>query len=217
METEAQQPTAVQLKSAPEKWAITISWLMVPMFMPVYAMLFIFSMSELSFTPIPARIGVTLVVFAICVLVPAALILLLKFFGIVSEIALNKQKERAIPYIITILSFLAAAWFIYSRNAPMWVAMFLCGGAAAALVCMVINFRWKISAHAAAAAGVLAVLMHICHEGLPIGHPFAWLVVWTLLCGLLGASRIFLRRHTTLQVLAGYAVGFTSVVLMMLI
>lgn len=93
----------------------------------------------------------------------------------------------------------------------MWVAMFYAGGSLAALVNMIVNFRWKISAHAAGMAGIVAALIQIMKEGSPSGDITLWIVASILLCGMLCSARVWLRRHTLMQVIAGSAVGFLCV------
>ncbi len=100
---------------------------------------------------------------------------------------------------------------------PLWVAGFYYGGAIAGTVNLIVNFWWKISAHAAAMAGVLALLVHLYAQGEGYGPVETWLIIWIILTGLLGASRIWLGRHTPMQVLCGTIVGFTSVYLMTMI
>lgn len=197
--------------------ATLLSWLLVPMLMPVYGMLFIFNLSILDFSPLRTKTAITLIVFAINTLVPMLLVLALKWFGIIKDLGLNGRAERTIPYAIIILAMGCTGWYLYSRGAPLWTAMFFCGGAAAGVVNMIINFKWKISAHAAGCAGVFALLIHIAHQGLPVPGVFSWLVVWTIVCGLLGSARIWLRRHSLLQILAGFITGFLGVYLMMMI
>lgn len=197
--------------------ATLMSWLLVPMLMPVYGMLFIFNLSILDFSPLPTKTAVTLVVFAVNALVPMLLVLALKWFGVIKDLGLNGRTERTIPYVISILALGCTGWYLHTRGAPLWTAMFFAGGAAAGLLNMLINFKWKISAHAAGCAGVLALLIRIAHQGLPIPGAFSWLVVWAIVCGLLGSARVWLGRHTLLQVLAGFITGFLGVYLMMMI
>ncbi len=194
-----------------------IGWIMLPLLMPVYAMIFAFTLSVLSFTNTSVKVTLTLIVAGINTALPMLLILLLKFFGFVKDPGLNSRTERFIPYAVSIAALGVTAWFLSSRGAPLWLVTFFLGGAAAGVVNLIINFWWKISAHAAGAAGVLALLVRIAHEGLPIAGSFTWLAVWALLTGLLGSARIYQDRHTLGQVLAGYAVGFTGVYLMMMI
>ncbi len=65
----------------------------------------------------------------------------------------------------------------------------------------VINYAYKVSAHASAAAGCAALLwLFVPGWGLPA----------TIAAALVGWSRVELGRHTTGQVLLGWAVGLSS-------
>ncbi len=188
-----------------------ISWVFVPLMMPVYGIILIFSLSFLSFAPFHTKLVFTLIVFGANFLVPMLLVLLLKKMKIIEDLGLNGRKERLIPYIITIVCLGGTGFFLYMKMAPLWVAMFYAGGALAALVNLIINFRWKISAHAAGISGIVAMLIQVIKEG-PSSEGMEWWIVGAIItAGLLGSARIWLGRHTLMQVLAGSAVGFLSV------
>lgn len=188
-----------------------ISWVFVPLMMPVYGIMLIFALSFLRFTPFHTKLVFTLIVFGANFLVPMILVLLLKKLGVIDDIGLNGRRERLIPYIITIVCLAGTGVFLYLKMAPLWVAMFYAGGALAGLVNLLVNFRWKISAHAAGIAGVVAMLIQVIKEG-PSADGMVWWIVGVILtAGLLGSARIWLGRHTLMQVLAGSAVGFLSV------
>lgn len=188
-----------------------ISWVFVPLLMPVYGIMLIFSLSFLAYAPFHTKLIFTLIVFAANFLVPMLLVLLLKKMRVIDDIGLNGRKERLIPYIITIVCLSATGLFLYLKMAPLWVAMFYAGGALAALINLIVNFRWKISAHAAGMAGVVAMLIQVIKEG-PSSEGMEWWIVGAIVtAGLLGSARIWLGRHTPMQVLAGSAVGFISV------
>lgn len=194
-----------------------LSWVLVPLLMPVYGLILAFSLSVLDVAPIGMRINFTLIVAGITCVIPMILVILLKKLGVVQDLGLNNRSERPIPYIIMIVAYGITAWFMASRHAPLWLSMFFAGGAAAALVNLVINFEWKISAHAAGIAGIVALLIRIAKDGYPEPEIYAWLIVAIALAGLLGSARIWLGRHTVWQILAGYAVGFCAVFFMTMI
>lgn len=188
-----------------------ISWVFVPLLMPVYGIMLIFTLSFLRFAPFHAKLLFTLIVFGINFLVPMVLVLILKKLGVIEDIGLNGRKERLIPYVITMVCLAGTGFFLYMKMAPLWVAMFYAGGALAALINMLVNFRWKISAHAAGIAGLVAMLIQVIKEG-PADDGIVWWIVGAIvMAGLLGSARIWLGRHTLMQVLAGTAVGFLSV------
>lgn len=192
-----------------------LSWILVPLLMPVFGILFIFRLSILDVIPAGLQTAVTFVIAGINFVAPMLLILLLKLLGLIEDVGLNGQKERAIPYVITALCYGASAWFVASRGAPVWVAMFFCGGVVAALINLAINFKWKISAHAAAIAGIVALLIRLQRDVAVEPKLFVWLLITVGAAGLLGSARIWLGRHTVWQVLAGYLVGFCSVFFLM--
>lgn len=194
-----------------------VSWVMVPFFMPVYGLLLAFSLSVLKYVGTGAKWSFALIVAAINIALPSVIVLLLKWLGLVQDYGLNGRKERFIPYIVTILCFLGTAWFVSSRGAPSWLTMFYVGGAVAGAVDLLVNFSWKISAHAAGAAGVIALLIRIMRDGYPQPGILTWLIIAIFMTGLVASARLWLGRHTLGQVLAGATVGFCSVFFMTMI
>lgn len=194
-----------------------LSWILVPLLMPVYGVLLAFNLSVLDYMAFPTKLVFTLIVAGINLVIPALLVILLKKMGLVDDLGLNGRKERFIPYIITVVAMAGTGLFMLSKHAPIWLVMFFAGGAVAGVVNMIVNFRWKISAHSAAIAGIVALLIRIMHNGPAAPSILTWLIVWIALSGLLGSGRVWLGRHTPAQVIAGYAVGFLSVFFMTMI
>lgn len=210
-----QKETQATWEKIADAFSHLISWLLVPLIMPVFGILFIFRLSILDVIPAGLQTAVTFVIAGINFIAPMLLIFLLKVFGLIQDVGLNGQKERLIPYIITALSYGGSAWFVASRGAPVWVSMFFVGGVVAAVINMVINLRWKISAHAAAIAGLIALLIRLQRDVAVEPKLFVWLLIVVGCTGLLGSARVWLNRHTVWQVLAGYLVGFCSVFFLM--
>lgn len=192
-----------------------VSWVLVPMLMPVYGIMLAFGLSILSFAPMQSRVVITLIIALLNLVVPALFVLLLKRMGLVNDLGLNGRKERFVPYLITIACMAGSGWLLSSKMAPEWLVMFFLGGAAAGVVELIVNFWWKISAHCAGIAGIVALLVHIAGESYHAPSLLFWTITWIILAGLLGTSRLWLNRHTVWQVAAGYAVGFCTVYLMM--
>lgn len=188
-----------------------LSWVLVPMLVPVIGTIMIFALSGLSAAPASSKWIFTGIVFLFTAVIPTVLVLLLKRVGIVHDIGLNGRRERMIPYAIMIIGFAALGWYFNVKGAPVWMVMFFLGGGLAAVINMVVNLRWKISAHAASVAGLVAMLLVLNDRGLP-SQPMTWWIVGSIIfSGLLGSARVWLGRHTLMQVLCGYAVGFCSV------
>lgn len=193
------------------KVARFVSWIMVPLLMPVYGIILILTLSVLSAAPSSSRLMATIMVAVLNLAIPAVLIYILKFLGVVRDVALNQQKERPIPYIITILAYGGTALYLWHAGCPGWVSMFYVGGAVAAVINCVVNIWWKISAHAAAAAGLVAMLVILASKGMPVHPMLGWILGSILASGFLGSCRVYLYRHTPMQVMAGFTVGFCCV------
>ncbi|MDE5807534.1 MAG: hypothetical protein K2H76_05405, partial [Muribaculaceae bacterium] len=78
-----------------------LSWILVPLLMPVYGILLAFNLSILDYMPFSTKLTFTVIVACINMVIPALLVMLLKKFGLVEDLWLNGRKERFIPYIIT--------------------------------------------------------------------------------------------------------------------
>ncbi len=187
------------------------SILLTPLLMPTYGMIVALWMSNLLVLTLPAKLTVILVVFAMTCILPALLFLLLKFLKVISSTELNNRKERLLPYIITIVCYVATAMYLFSINAPQWLWMFMFGGGCAALISMIVNFKWKISAHMAGIGGFIAL---VCRINADVDGIFDLLPVFCaaiFIACVLGTSRIAMERHTFWQVVAGAANGFICV------
>ena len=139
------------------KIAHIFSWILSPVLIPTYAVFVALWVTLLSFLPVDARWGVVAMTWVITCAIPVVAILLLYKFKVISAPGLNQQKERYIPYVVTALCYLGCGLYMYRAHAPMWLVMFMVGGAAAAFVSCFINIWWKISAHGAAMGGLLAL------------------------------------------------------------
>jgi membrane-associated phospholipid phosphatase len=195
------------------KIARLTSWIFVPLLMPVYAIIILFTLSTLNSVLPFNKWAVGGVVVGLNVLIPILSVGILRYFGVVSDIGLNRRHERLIPYIITILGIAATALYLAMRGAPHWAWMLYVAAAVTGAVNLVVNFWWKISAHAAGAAGALAIFVVLEKIGHATEPMVPWIIVGALITGFLGCCRVYLFRHTPLQVMAGYLVGFLSVII----
>lgn len=194
-----------------------LSWALVPMLMPVYGIILAFGLTMLCFTGFGTRLAFTAITFGFNVVIPAIFILVMKRMGFIKDVGLNNQEERFVPYLVSIFCLVGTALFMGHKGAPMWLEMFFIGGATAGIIEVIINRWWKISVHSAGIAGIVALLIFIMAHEYTMPSAMTWLLISVGLAGLLGASRIWLGRHTLWQVLAGYAVGFCSVFFVMYI
>lgn len=190
-----------------------ISFVFGPPIVPVYGVILALWLSMLRVLPLGTRLSVTGIVALMVCVVPLLCIWALWKLGFLSDPALKQQKERTIPYVITLLSYGCCAYFLYMSQAPMWLVMFMVGAVIAVLICVFVNRRWKISAHMTAMGGLMALTMRMAVSHLAIVDMLWITVLVALLCGLVGTSRLIMQRHTPGQVFAGFAVGYICVYL----
>lgn len=193
------------------------STVLSPLLMPSYGLFLILWGSFLSAQPAGQRIAVLLIVFGITCILPMFFISLLHNLKVIRDKRLNSASERFWPYLLGLLCYIGACFYLGHIHAPRWVIAFAAGGALACVVSFVVNLWWKISAHMAGICGVVA-LVYTMHTQVLEAFNLKWVFVGTLLlAGILGTSRIILKHHTFAQVLAGAINGYLSVKLLMIL
>ncbi len=202
-------------KNILEFCAEIISMIFTPLIIPTYAVCYCINLPYIAIqSSLSARIMVSLAILCITCMIPIISIAFLYKYGKISDPGVNQQKDRLIPYIITIISYIVGAIYLTEVNAPKWIPMFLIGGGLAAITSLLINLKWKISAHGAGMGGLVALFFTIwANEYAQEDYMLATSIV-ILLTGLVGTSRLILKRHTLGQVLAGTINGFFWVFLM---
>lgn len=194
-----------------------ISAIFSPLLIPTYAIILALTATYMFVLPLSTKLTVGFAVLLTTCIIPLLAIFILYKMKIVSDTGLNHQSERAIPYIITVVCYLMCAFYFYRAHAPGWLTMFMVGGSVAAVISLVVNRWWKISAHGAAIGGLTAMMFRILVLGVGLPSVFPLTLFTILAAGLVGSSRVLLERHTLPQVLCGTANGFICVYLASLI
>jgi membrane-associated phospholipid phosphatase len=117
------------------------------------------------------------------------------------DVSVRRQRYLLYPFGLACLAGLAVVY--YWLRAPAVAISATVASALANLVDGIINFSYKVSAHATSAAACAALLLHAVP---PVG------VAASAAALLVGWSRVELGRHTLGQVLLGMGVGAGSVV-----
>lgn len=191
-----------------------LSWVLSPVLLPTFAIILVFALSMLSFAPMRSKVIITCIVFGFTAVIPALAIAVLMKYGDVKDAALTRRTDRFIPYVITGLCMLGCGIYLSTTGLPRWVSLFYMGAALAAGINLLVNFRWKISAHGAGMGGFIAMLMIMNRYGLPHYNLWVWCVCAVIAGGILGMGRVWLGRHTPLQTVMGEIVGIAGVLSM---
>lgn len=192
-----------------------LSTALSPLLMPTYGIILALWVSVLCIQPDGTRVAILMVGMGITCIIPLIFLSVLRHFKLVTDLHVDVREQRLYPYLFSALCYLVAAYYLYYRHQPQWFVMFMVGSAVTVLVMALINLKWKISAHMAGIGGVLALIYQIHVMGLNAFELFWLMCIVIILAGALGSSRMALKRHDTLQVLAGVVVGFLCVSLTM--
>lgn len=198
-----------------QKFYRIISIVFIPLLMPTYGMLLLFqteSFKYLSTSFKSTTIGGT---FLLTVILPLIPILIMKKKGMVSDLFISDKNERVMPYLFTFMSYALWAFFLWRLvEMPMYVTALAFGSTVSVFISVLINIRWKISAHMVGIGGLTGGLFGICYY-LAI-NPMWLFILIIFLSILVGLARIEEKEHTPSQVLAGFVLGFLSVFLFVL-
>ncbi|SJZ58267.1 hypothetical protein [Sediminibacterium ginsengisoli] len=185
-----------------------ISYLFHPLFIPTYVFLLLVFQFPYEFA------GITVwqlkmrffSVFWLTAFFPAFAVFLLWRLKFSESIFLRTQKERIVPYVITMFFY----WWMYylSRNftdQPAVLKFFYMGIFAATVFGLIINNYMKISMHGMGVGGaVAAVILFAFHYQAPMGFSIS---IAILLTGLVCTSRLLVSDHSEKEVYAGLLVG----------
>lgn len=177
-----------------------------PLLVPTYAYAIAMWTTRLSIIPERTRLMSSLIVFGITAIIPFAVILFMIRKGLASGPALESRSDRPIPYSVTIICYLFTAFCLWLL--PHWIPMFFVAAAIAAFLGVIINIKWKISAHATSMGGLCAAIVYIGATSQFTVVFLPWLCGIILISGAVCSARLFLRRHTPAQVYAGWCLGF---------
>jgi membrane-associated phospholipid phosphatase len=128
---------------------------------------------------------------------------------------MNTRSDRIVPMAIGSLMYLVTTIIFYSFQIPGIIKSFILATTILSVLIMVITFRWKISIHSAGLGSLLATVM-----ALSVRMYANLAAIWIpliLISGLVMASRLYLNSHNPSQIYAGFALGFLTIWLVMVV
>ena len=185
-----------------------ISYIFHPLFIPTYFLLYLIQNIPYEFagiTPWQLQLRV-FSVFWLTAFFPAFSVFLLWKLKFSDSIYLRTQKERIIPYVITMFFY----WWMYylSRHfndQPLALKYFYFGIFIASAIGLVINNFIKVSLHG---IGVGGMLMAVILAGImyPIQNIF-WVSIAIVITSLVMSARMMVSNHTNKELWVGLLVG----------
>jgi len=185
-----------------------ISYILHPLFIPLYIFVWLTWRFPIHFDDI-SPIGLTfrtISVFLNASFFPAFAVFLLWRLKFIDSIFMRTQKDRIIPYIITMI-FYWWLWYL-SRSftdQPDVLKFFYFGIFLNTVFGLVINNFIKISMHAMGAGTMLAFMLLTC------GHYETFLgpdvIAATIITGLICTARLLLNQHSPAEMYVGLFAG----------
>ena len=184
--------------------ARVISMLFTPFYLPLVGLMALFLFSYLGLMPWGYKLQVLTLVYLFTILLPSLLIHLYRRYQGWNLIELGHKERRVVPYVISILCYFFCVYLMEMMHIPHFMGTIVSAAMAIQVVCALINVWWKISTHMAAIGGVAGALF-------VFGEIFGFNPVWwfcvVMMAGVLGSSRMILRQHSLLQIVAGFLIG----------
>lgn len=185
-----------------------VSYILHPLFIPIYVFLWLAKRFSVNFDGI-TQTGLLfkeISVFINASFFPAFAVFLLWRLKFIESIFLRTQKDRIIPYIITMI-FYWWMWYL-SRgftDQPIVLKPFFFGIFLTTVFGLIINNFIKISMHAIGAGTLITFVIFTClYYQTLFGADIA---VVTILTGLICTARLMLNHHSVTEIYSGLFIG----------
>lgn len=191
--------------------ARTISVLLHPMILPVYFLFFIFNGNTMFayYTPSEVKWYCYVVTLLALLIMPMASLPLFRHFKLIKDYELNEKQERVYPILVAVACVFIGFWLLGRVNYTNIVQQLYLVMIILLSIFSVITLRWKMSMHMTAMGGLCGFLL-IIGSKYPADVRGSFMLM-LILAGLLASSRLFLKKHTPLQVYAGFLFGLCFV------
>ena len=184
-----------------------ISTVFQPLLMPTYGVMLLFVYTYFGVIYRHQFWQIVIPVFLFSFVIPAMLIYALFRMGVISNLSLKVRRERFYPYLITLLSYSAMIIFYYRMHMPRWFMMIMAASVTIMVIAILVTLVWKISAHMFGVGGLIGGAMAVSFF-VERSNPYYMFMGLFIIAGLIGTSRLILKRHTLPQVIAGFLLGF---------
>ena len=187
------------------KLAHGISWVFHPFLLPLYMIILLLTFTAFKTYPFALKCYLMWVVVLYTILIPILSLVLLRKMGYVSDYRIDIRRERILPLLVGIISYLLCALTISKLPSVLLFRKFMIAATACELLALVVSTRWKISLHLTGMGAFTSIL--ILMNVVTNSTLFIPLIFSIGASGLLASSRLYLGCHTGLQVFTGYCSG----------
>jgi hypothetical protein len=194
------------------KWpAILLSYVFHPVFIPLYAVLFLVYVHPSYFSGFADanKLRTIFILIQNAVFYPLFCIVLLKGVGFIDSLFLRTKKDRIIPYIACGIFFFWTFLVFKQQNIyPRILPSFMLGVFLASSAALIANIYFKISMHAIGLGGWLGLFLVIANTNTML---MTWPIAAVLLItGLVCTARLIVSDHTVKEIYTGLFLGLLA-------
>ncbi len=166
----------------------------------------LFSSTGITIIPLRLKLYFIALVALNTLFIPLSVLLIMRYFGLITSLELPTRKERILPLMIVVSCYVLCAVLMPVSIVSYVISKFLFATIGCVIAAFIINIFWKVSLHLIAFGGLCAMLIYsfMYSYGVPV-----WMfLVALVLSGALASARLYLGFHNTAQVAVGYCIGF---------
>jgi len=189
-------------------FAHLLSYIFHPLFIPLYVSLFLLYVHPSYFAGydlydkfwLPIRVAYA------TIFLPLFSVFLLWRLKFIDSMFLTTQKDRVVPYIISNIYFFWLFWvFKNDSGVPAILTAFIFGVFIVSSAALIANVYFKISMHAIAMGGMVALFLIILQQNTMLMT--VPLCIALLIAGLVCTARLIVSDHQPRDIYAGLLIG----------
>ena len=184
-----------------------ISAIFQPLLMPTYTLLLVFNINMYftSVLSVLAKVLLLIMIFSSTVIFPLIIFSIFKRNNIIRSFHMETKEERNYPYLVISIIYFLMYMLISQTNIHAIYSFFLICATVLSLLLLFVNFRFKISAHAAGIGGLTGLLTGIAFR---MNLDLTFLIIISIACaGLIGYARLKQNAHKPSEVYLGFLAG----------
>ena len=190
------------------KLAKFLSIILHPVLMPGYALFYLLNFNSYfkTMTSMYEKSALYSIILLNTLVLPMLISYILVRRGLIHSFEMAKREERVIPYISNAILMVVAYYMMRKLMLPKIFYLMILGASAAVVFAVIINLKWKISIHMIGIGAFVGTFFGLS-TFMMVDLRFPILLT-LLIAGLLGSARLTLGAHTSMQIYAGFFVGF---------
>ncbi len=195
--------------------ATILSYILHPVFMPLYMTLVLYWLAPVSFVGVSThQYGWWLIQIAQWTLFyPLLVVVLLKALGFIKSVLMHDPKDRIVPLMAAMVFYFWGFHVFNSINTlpnnhvviPLILKVLLLGSFWGVIAIFMLNIFFKVSMHATAAGSMIGILIVLMLTS-PVNMVVPFFIA-LLIAGLMGTIRMVLGAHRIGEIWAGYILG----------